>query len=986
MTTNTKAQLLSSMTGNAVTWGWGAITAFSRNRLNRLLEQQFINDYNTSSYLPTFSQEFEIVSNYNYVNIEKVILGKPLLSFENASLDGSKAKLTMAIVGGNYSEVRKAPGEADILLSRVKIKEAHGFKIEATINLAVTRGDIDRVGRVTLDLSDSLELTCNLSNSSLVNEKVCEALLAYFKGLPANKRVFQLGVLSLRGYNPLTPVSFYIRTQKAPGASERDAANKGDGAVLVFINLAGSVDGRPFPGEGSAFPYFIPDDKQADGQDEYSAALVVNHSMLPYATDEDMALLTTLLFPGQNHFVVSSTHDPYDRIVFGNLNPKTTLYSVEPTFATIKAGQTKTFILKNSLGAVVNATWASRSLNSYGAEAGGGMSGNVYTAPTRLTIGHDTLRVVVTAVYEDGGQQFQASALLLVSYEDASIYPLVAVRALDAQAVDIMGGPEKRDFTKQWRDSAPIILTASGSPADDIEWTLLDAKLGSIQATGNTATYTLPAPATMPDTGLINQRVRAHNHTTNQVIESSILLSSWRHPINLSPAFVKGVEPSGQVQLKTDSSFVGDVKWSIVSGDGHVDKDGVFTASASTEPQVNVVFYTVTRSDISLTGYSVIETSGFAAEKHWKQLQMLVKVADGLNGSQAKGAAYANGWQQIHLQVELIADGGSGALSQEEKDTLKVVHTQSNQEIEFVNGDHYGISQDSDTKWAFAKQHNTFDFYGQQPSGALTRKALLPAEANIESLYVVTRAVEEIGKTTTFHVRLTDANYLSHDSLIEGDEEAGRVFLEPMALPRFTLPDYVFEKKRVYTQEGGFQDPETGEWSYDYNYVTIDYYTLYPIRALFKYMNFEVEGDVSALTDINFSTIQWESDMLEEHMFSYTGYAFYPLTDNGDAGAAPTTLTFDPKLLELNDILKKLLENMPLDESYTPSRGQLIVSMHRTDDIKYVVRSDPKRKHLDKSVRFSLLDVNGNLHKLAVSFDSPTNPDSRNKLVLSVGI
>lgn len=985
MATNTRDQLLSSMTGKAVTWGWGAITAFSRSRLNRLLEQQFINDYGSASYLPAFSAEFKVEPTYNHVKIEKMILGKPLLSFENASLDYSIAKLTMAIVGGNYSEVREEPGEADILQSRIHIKETHSFKIEATINLSVTRGDIDRVGRVTLDLSDGVALTCNLSSSTLANEQLSASLMEYFKGLPANKRVFQLGVLSLRGYNPLTPVKFFIRTQKSPGADVRGAANEGDGAVLVFIDLASSLGGNAYPGDGSGFPYFIPDDKLSDGQDEYSAALVVNHSMLPDATDQNMALLKTLLFPGQNHFVDSSTHDPYDRIVFGNLNPKSTLYSVEPTFATIGAGQEQIFKLVNTLGEeVVNATWTSRSLNSYGPAGAGSMDGKTYTAPTRTTIGHDTLRVVVTAAYKDGEQEFQASAVLLVSYEDASISPLIAVRTLDAEAMDILGGPKKRDYTKQWRDATPIILTASGSPTDNIEWTLLDGKLGTLQGTGNTATFTLPDPSTMPDTGLINQRVRAHNLTTNQVVYSSLLLSSWRHGINISPAFAEGIEPLGKVKLTTDFSVPGTVTWDIVSGDGSVDKDGEFTASASPEPQHNVVLYTWARGDDTITGYSVIETCGFASEPHWTQLQMTVNVLDGQNGNDTKGIAYANGWQQIHLSVQLSADGGTGSLSEQEKDSLKVVDTQSGQELLLVSGDHFGLPADSTNKWAFAKQRNTFDFYGRQSSSTPPEKALTTKADDSVDLYVVTRAVDSLGRATTFHVRLVDDNYMSHDSLIPGDPAAGKVLLVPEPLPTYTLANYTFDKKRVWTQEGGILDPETGDWSYDYNYQTIDYYTLYAPGALFKYMNFELASPDLGRADINTSTIQWESDMLDEYMFSYTGYAFYPSTGIGGIEAMPEFLEFDPQLLALDKKLGSALTELQLVDGYRPSPGQLVISMHRTDDIKYVVRSDLKRKHLDKSVRFSLQDVNGNIHNLAVSFDSPTNPDSRNKLLLEV--
>ncbi|NMY39639.1 MULTISPECIES: hypothetical protein [unclassified Pseudomonas] len=52
MPNNSRDAILASMEGKSSTWGWGAITAFSRARVNNLIEQQFIEGYSEGRYFP----------------------------------------------------------------------------------------------------------------------------------------------------------------------------------------------------------------------------------------------------------------------------------------------------------------------------------------------------------------------------------------------------------------------------------------------------------------------------------------------------------------------------------------------------------------------------------------------------------------------------------------------------------------------------------------------------------------------------------------------------------------------------------------------------------------------------------------------------------------------------------------------------------------------------------------------------------------------
>ena len=977
MSINSRDTLLASMNGENTTRGWGAITAFNRRRLNRLIEPQFINGYGKATYFPRISNTFDL-ANSRKVTLENLILGQPLISFESASLDVSTVTVTFRLVGGAYSEVNSFSGEPDVLLTHTKIKETHGFTVTATVNLAVTRGDIDRVGRVTLDLSDAVDFTCNFGSLTAIKQEVSKLLSAYFKALPAHKRIFQLGVLDLAGYNPLTPVRFYLRTQRAPGAEVFGADNEEDGAVLVFIDLAGSAPGLDFPTQSSGFRYFIPDDT-LNGQDQYSAALVLHHSMLAEANEDNMALLTTLLFPGHNHFEPISTHNPHDRIVFGNLAPSITLYSVEPTFSTVQAGGTQTFLMKDGEGKQIIATWKARSLNSFGSVGAGSMVGNVYTADPRSSIGHDTLRVVVTGTYEKDGIKYEASALLLVAYEAASISPLVSERQVFAEASDYLPGAPKFAIPKQWINADPVKLSASAADTDVVEWTLLGDGYGSIELTGSTVNYILPDPSEIAGKDLFIQRVRAYNKTTQQEMVTSVLLSSWAHTVHIEPAFVGNLVPDAHVQLSTDWSRPGTVTWSVVSGDGSVDDNGIFTASNSSEPQTNVVLYKyMSDSGVEMSGYSVIETSGYTPQSTWSTVVITVKVIDGKGpaDNEYQGSAYANGWQQVRLQTFLVTTGGE--LSSEEKDSLEVMDFESKSPLKTTDQfNEYGIPYGSDYDWAFSKQSNSFTMYGA--SNFVDEDDTFNAT---KDLYVVCRPKTDGQiQTRTFYVRITDTAGTPHSSLVANNPDAGKVFIKALPVPQLTKESYSFTKTRVLTEGDVVVDPQrpTNEApSYDYNYRTTDYYAVAYVNGQFKFANFDYTDPKLTRKDINQSTIQWESDVLEETMFSYTGSAFIP-----PAGQPPKYLTFDPTLLSINKILENKLPTLEIDTAYRPSAGQLLVSLHRTDDVSYLLRSDAKRIKLYKGVDFDFRDVYGNFHGIKIAFPDASNENSRNDLILS---
>lgn len=108
---NSREEILKQMAGQSVTFGWGAVTVFNKTRLNRLLEQQYVSRMEGNSFFPGFAGEISLSSSSNAtVKLDSVVLGKPLLSFEQAaSLDESMATVTLNIVSGNLLLMQ--PGE-----------------------------------------------------------------------------------------------------------------------------------------------------------------------------------------------------------------------------------------------------------------------------------------------------------------------------------------------------------------------------------------------------------------------------------------------------------------------------------------------------------------------------------------------------------------------------------------------------------------------------------------------------------------------------------------------------------------------------------------------------------------------------------------------------------------------------------------------------------------------------------------------------------
>ncbi|MCH5512554.1 hypothetical protein ABNM12_09715 [Pseudomonas syringae] len=268
MATNTLNNLTEWMKdpANNVMWGWDSIAAMARGKVNNLLLQEYIARFSSNAYLQPVSGEVALSDGFKE-NIHNFILDAPRLAFTNDNLGQSHATLTCSVLGGTQLTMKNNVDNWEAYRI-IHIDALQGPKL--TLDLALERvpGDVQSDGRVRLDLKDSDNFILTFAVDRADRALGGDFFKALFSALPDEQRVWTLGVIKHGSNNLMHPQSFKLRTQTNPAAPlDPQAANYGDGAVLVFIRLAGSQEGGDIPVE---YQYLIPDDAGKD----YSATVL----------------------------------------------------------------------------------------------------------------------------------------------------------------------------------------------------------------------------------------------------------------------------------------------------------------------------------------------------------------------------------------------------------------------------------------------------------------------------------------------------------------------------------------------------------------------------------------------------------------------------------------------------------------------------------------------------------------------------------------
>ncbi|WP_346829697.1 hypothetical protein ABDX87_21615 [Pseudomonas abietaniphila] len=252
MANNTKADLLQWLAGGTRTFGWDAVIAYGRKEANALLRKQFIGRFAEATTFPPMQGVIE--TGQLTKTLRNVQLGPPLLSFEASSLDESRARLSLRIVAGQVV----TEGEGGVVQKIQELVPAFSPELFMNVDLNKTDGGSTSAGEFYLDLNDAYDFTTSLFDADDDAGQVQAGVFfrERFAELPEARR-FTLGTIA-RGDGSFAVDRFEVRTQMAPGANVRSAANFGDGAVLMFIKFAGGKPGTmPTP---EVFRYLIPED------------------------------------------------------------------------------------------------------------------------------------------------------------------------------------------------------------------------------------------------------------------------------------------------------------------------------------------------------------------------------------------------------------------------------------------------------------------------------------------------------------------------------------------------------------------------------------------------------------------------------------------------------------------------------------------------------------------------------------------------------
>lgn len=953
MSGNSLEKLLTVMATADQTAGWGALAVTSRSRLNALLRQQYIQRFDRLDFLPLFSGRVGgDDSQYIYTEVRDIEVTPPLLSFPTASLDNSKAVLTMNIVAGSCTTVYQPPGAEPMLLSTFNVMEKQAFTLEMDVDLGFVIGEVDKTGKVVLNISEGTSFRCNLDTDEDTNERMAAFFQQRFAELPRHRSVFQLGMLDCKGYNPLTPTSFRLATQAAPGAKVREALNYGDGGVVLAIELVGKKGEGTYP-LPSNLPYFIPDDQEA-GNDKYSAALVLAREMIPYIKDYDFDVLNNLLYPGEHMFEERERRTPRDLAVFGNVSAKQTLYTLDPAFKTIRAGETQRFTLRNWKGEVVQASrWRSVSLGSHTEEGHGTITAGLCTAPSRAHIGYDASQVVVTAEYVEKGITYTASALLRVVFDSATIAPRVTACSASAR-------------------SQSVELTASSLDNAPVSWKLRAPEYGSLTQNGNRASFTADARARAR--GLAVQQIEA---TGTETSEASVLLLNAQQQLRMTPSYVSAIKKAAVVPLKDDATLLPGVprRWKVVGGDGTVDASGRFTAPEQGITSSSVVQCEIVQNGIVFaSGYVPIKHSELEPEPSWKELSQFTITVPGGPDMQRLGNLFRNGWQQLRVRIlveTMPVNNIKYPLSVREKASMRLVDNNSRADIDFV-GEAEGIPEGDDQVWRTSLRPNRFALAiprsaGEDSSAGSTRSSL-----SVQHLYLHTR--ERAGETATFHATFQADSNNRWWKTTDKSSNNTKIDVTPLEIPQFEEDDYELVRKRV---DGGSGGPGPGGEEDDdfwFHLRTIDYWILYfkgrpgTFGAAFETMEFlPVDGKETTT-----GSIRWESENPKETMFSWTGWIFHDLQKpNSDK-------------IRFDNAMKNVVKNESLDIKVNPAvfeQGKLVISLHRSDRIPYIGPTNASRAKLSRDLAVLLIDRNGNPHRRRISFLPPSIVGDRNKLV-----
>ncbi|WP_426149486.1 hypothetical protein [Pseudomonas sp. DC3000-4b1] len=242
------------------TQDWSAVAAYDREKANLLLQQEYIERYDSGQFIKPSTGRFEEVDPNEKTYLSGVTFDPPRLSFENSTLESSRATLTWKAVDGATVNLSSLSHGNTATWRVVELNYQIGLassKLIQTIDLETSSGGTGG-GEVYLDIlkpTSSVEPRYTAVSVRSRQLKAARELHALLANTPGQQTRFVLNTIKPDPQAFFDPTSFAVRVHPS-AQSTTNASGAAQGAVLVFIS-SHNQDIGSFPNPNN-YKFLIP--------------------------------------------------------------------------------------------------------------------------------------------------------------------------------------------------------------------------------------------------------------------------------------------------------------------------------------------------------------------------------------------------------------------------------------------------------------------------------------------------------------------------------------------------------------------------------------------------------------------------------------------------------------------------------------------------------------------------------------------------------
>lgn len=225
------SDILNQLQGSSITNGWDVINALDAQKINSLLQQQFVKKSYQQQNLPPINDTTATGPGSMFgtpmVQFVNVTLGTPLVSFSPTLLP-QQANLQIPFVSGIVNSI-EAFGTTQLVMSSQVVLPGSRFSLQGIVPLSSIEGEVNNGHDVVIDIVNGTAFVANLGMPAGAETYLGTYFLSYL-ATNAGNFSYALGtVIYDDNGTQLVPVKFDFATQT-------DATDPNDtGRLLLFI-------------------------------------------------------------------------------------------------------------------------------------------------------------------------------------------------------------------------------------------------------------------------------------------------------------------------------------------------------------------------------------------------------------------------------------------------------------------------------------------------------------------------------------------------------------------------------------------------------------------------------------------------------------------------------------------------------------------------------------------------------------------------------